>query len=142
LIYIIIGLSCYANDHHRSATEWDHDITKLQHRQDKRDELTDSESDTEDGYGDYKPSMERVRMLLKPPPPRIIEPVVDNSKGKKSTNKGKDASSSPPPKAANNSTTANNKIPQAVVNLDTTLDTYSVLGRWVSSVDIIIVMTF
>ena len=91
------GLSCYAKDHLRNAIEWDHDITKLQHRQNKYDILTDSESDNEDAYGDYKPSMQRVRMLLKPPPPKVkVEAsITSDTKGKKSsssTTKGKESS--------------------------------------------------
>jgi len=95
------GLSCYAKDHLRNAIEWDHDITKLQHRQNKYDILTDSESDNEDAaYGDYKPSMERVRMLLKPPPPKVkVEAsITSDTKGKKSSSstKGKESSSVKP----------------------------------------------
>jgi hypothetical protein len=51
--------------------------------QDKRDYLTDSESDNEDGYGDFKPSIARVRKLLKPPPPKVEEAPAPTGKGGK-----------------------------------------------------------
>jgi hypothetical protein len=51
--------------------------------QDKKDYLTDSESDNEDGYGDFKPSIARVRKLLKPPPPKVEEAPAPTGKGGK-----------------------------------------------------------
>lgn len=128
------GLSCYAKDHLRNAIEWDHDILKLQHRQNKYDILTDSESDNDDdAYGDYKPSMERVRMLLKPPPPKIniIESSSSDSKGKKSsTTKGKESS---PVKPSATTTNTNSKASSAAAIVNTldnnnnnnNLDTFS-----------------
>ena len=63
------GLTCYAVDHLRAPLERDKEIRSLQIKQDKHDYLTDSESDNEDGYGDFKPTMARVKKLLEPPPP-------------------------------------------------------------------------
>ena len=58
------GLYCFRQDHLRSLTEHDPDYTPLQHRQDRGDLLTDSESDDDDKYIAPKPSMKRVRTLL------------------------------------------------------------------------------
>ncbi len=63
------GLCCYSRDHLRAPLEADGEIKPLQKAQDKKDYLTDSESDNEDGYGDFKPTMEKVKKLLVPPPP-------------------------------------------------------------------------
>lgn len=63
------GLFCYRRDHLRAPLERDGEIKPLQRCQDKKDYLTDSESDNEDGYGDFKPTMEKVKKLLIPPPP-------------------------------------------------------------------------
>ena len=125
------GLSCYAKDHLRNAIEWDHDIMKLQHRQNKNDILTDSESDNDDdAYGDYKPTMARVRMLLKPPPPKVnIESTTSDTKGKKSsssssTAKGKESSSVKP---STTTTTTSKTSTTSVVNAldNNNLDTFS-----------------
>ena len=75
------GLNCYARDHLRGPLEKDPDIAPLQTRQDKADYLTDSESDNEDGYTNFKPTMERVRKILHPPPKKV-EPVVVDPKAK------------------------------------------------------------
>ena len=58
------GLYCFRQDHLRSLTDYDPDYGPLQHRQDRGDLLTDSESDDEDKYLAPKPSMRRVRALL------------------------------------------------------------------------------
>ena len=91
------GLGCYSRDHLRGPLEWDADVPPLQQRQDKRDYLTDSESDNEDGYGDFKPTLARVRKLLIPPPPKIVEPVaVLAGKGGKDAKKGAPAAAPAP----------------------------------------------
>jgi len=76
------GLGCFARDHLRGDLEWDADVAPLQSKQDKRDYLTDSESDSEEGYANLKPSLHRARKLLQPPPPKE-EPVVPAGKSKK-----------------------------------------------------------
>lgn len=67
------GLGCYSKDHLRAPLEKDAEIKPLQRAQDKKDYLTDSESDNEDGYGDFKPTMEKVKKLLVPPPPPKVK---------------------------------------------------------------------
>jgi len=75
------GLGCYRQDHLRGDAEWDADVRPLQQQQDKRDYLTDSESDCDDeGYGDLKPSVQRVRQLLQGPVPSIEEPAAATGK--------------------------------------------------------------
>jgi hypothetical protein len=58
------GLQCLKNDHMRSLTGVDPDITPLQHKQAKADCLTDSESDEEDKYTAPIPSLRCARSLL------------------------------------------------------------------------------
>ena len=58
------GLFCFRRDHLRSLTAVDLDYGPLQHRQDRADLLTDSESDDDDKYMAPKPTMKRVRALL------------------------------------------------------------------------------
>lgn len=73
------GLSCYRRDHLRAPLERDGEIKPLQRCQDKKDYLTDSESDNEDGYGDFKPTMEKVKKLLIPPPPPKVQLMQSGS---------------------------------------------------------------
>jgi hypothetical protein len=87
------GLGCYAKDYLRGTIEWDADVPALQQQQDKRDYLTDSESDDEgaDAYGgmDFKPSMTRVRKILSAPPPvKVVETPAAAGKGAKDAKKG------------------------------------------------------
>ena len=73
------GLSCYRRDHLRAPLERDGEIKPLQRCQGKKDYSTDSESDNEDGYGDFKPTMEKAKptmekakkLLVPPPPPKV-----------------------------------------------------------------------
>jgi hypothetical protein len=58
------GLRCLKNDHLRSLTGQDPDITPLQHKQAKADCLTDSESDEEDKYTAPIPSLRSAKSLL------------------------------------------------------------------------------
>ena len=84
------GLSCYAHDHLRGALEHDGDVAPLQQTQDRRDYLTDSESDDEGGYGDFRPSLERVRRILHPPSAvtKAPEAAPAPTKGGKDAKKG------------------------------------------------------
>ena len=85
------GLGCFSKDHLRGPLEREStsEVAPLQTQQDKRDYLTDSESDNEDGYGDFKPTLERVRKLLLPPPPKKVEEVAPPpGKGGKDAKKG------------------------------------------------------
>lgn len=80
------GLFCYNKDHLRGVVEKDPDVAPLQAKQSKHDYLTDSESDDEDGYNDFKPSMKRVRQILKAPPaPKAVEAAPPVDAGKKGT---------------------------------------------------------
>ena len=95
------GLSCFSRDHRRSAAERDPEVPPLQQALDKKDYLTDSESDNEDGYGDFKPSVQRVRKILQPPPPaKVEEAAVPAGKGGKDAKKGKGAPAPAPAPAA------------------------------------------
>ena len=61
------GLHCFKNDFSRDTNEWDGDVEFLQKKLAPVDYLTDSESDEEDEIDDkYKPSMRRVKRILKP----------------------------------------------------------------------------
>lgn len=92
------GLNCFFFDHTRGLTAIDPDLPSLQHKLDKADQLTDSESDDDDGYVGVRPSNKVVKEILAkvPPPP---EPVVEPDAGKKGGAKGK-AAAAPPAKAA------------------------------------------
>jgi hypothetical protein len=91
------GLHCYANDHLRGTTEHDPDIPPLQRALDRKDYLTDSESDNEDGYGDFKPTLERVRKILVPPAPaKVEEAAAPAGKGGKDAKKGAPAAAPAP----------------------------------------------
>jgi len=59
------GLQCFANDHTRSYAEEDADVGPLQTKQDKNDQLTDSESDDEETYLVAKPSIELARSIIR-----------------------------------------------------------------------------
>jgi hypothetical protein len=85
---------CYANDHLRGPLERDRDITALQRHQDKADYLTDSESDNEDSYDVLKPSMMRVKQVLRPPPKKeeVVAAPDPKVKGKTPAPAKKDAS--------------------------------------------------
>jgi hypothetical protein len=63
----LVCYSCLSKHHHhlRSLTEDDPDFSPLQHRQAKDDQLTDSESDEDEKYHASKPSMKKVRDILK-----------------------------------------------------------------------------
>eukprot|EP01034_Spumella_vulgaris_P029722 gene29722-36814_t len=78
------GLLCYANDHLRGPVERDRDLAPLQSKQDKADYLTDSESDEEDGYGEVRPSIARVKQILRPPAQKeeVAVPDPKAAKGK------------------------------------------------------------
>jgi len=58
------GMCCFARDHTRSAEELDPDLLPLQNAPDKRDILTDSESDDEDVYIHDPPSINLIRTIL------------------------------------------------------------------------------
>lgn len=58
------GMSCFVRDHTRSAEEIDPDLLPLQSAPDKRDMLTDSESDDEDVYIHDPPSINLIRNIL------------------------------------------------------------------------------
>lgn len=91
------GLTCFSKDHLRSAFEHDAEVPPLQQALDKKDYLTDSESDNEDGYGEFKPTIERVRKILQPPPPpKVEETAAPAGKGAKDAKKGKGAPTSTP----------------------------------------------
>lgn len=85
------GLHCYEQDHLRAPVEnilnsLDPDIPMLQKHLDPADHLTDSESD-EDGEAyasaDGKPSLRRVRKILRAVPEAVTSPVVEDDKKKK-----------------------------------------------------------
>lgn len=63
----VSGLTTFAADHMRSIDDGDADIAPLQLRQDKLDELTDSESDDEDAYASKiaVPSMAGARKIVR-----------------------------------------------------------------------------
>ena len=59
------GLFCMSKDHLRSLTGTDLDFTPLQVSQNSEDRLTDSESDDDEKYDDEKPSIAKVRKMLR-----------------------------------------------------------------------------
>jgi len=61
------GLTTFAVDHMRSIDDGDADIAPLQFRQDKQDELTDSESDDEEAYASKipVPSLATARKIVR-----------------------------------------------------------------------------
>lgn len=93
------GLSCFARDHLRGTSEWDPDVAPLQRKQDKEDYLTDSESDEEEDDPEYaksiRPSMDKVRKILRPP--KNTEETVDTTAKNKSKGKAAVATSPAPP---------------------------------------------
>lgn len=78
----VSGLNCFARDHLRAVHEWDMDITPLQTALDPGDKLTDSESDNDEDYSDLKPSLAKVRALLRPPK-KVVEEVSTGKAGAK-----------------------------------------------------------
>jgi hypothetical protein len=58
------GMNCFARDHYRGLGDIDADIPNLQVKQDIADNLTDSESDDEEGYVAPAPSISLIRKLL------------------------------------------------------------------------------
>lgn len=60
------GMWAFANDHLRGTFEPDSDVPPLQTKQDVADYLTDSESDDEDEYEDTRPTISRVKSILRP----------------------------------------------------------------------------
>lgn len=91
------GLSCFKNDHYRDTNEWDGDIEFLQKKLAPTDYLTDSESDNEDEVDEsYKPSMKRVKKILKPVKKVEATPVAAAAGGKDKGKGGK----APAPAAA------------------------------------------
>jgi hypothetical protein len=99
------GLFCYIQDHERGTLQRDPEVAALQSKQNKADCLTDSESDNEDGYGQSKPTIKRVRQILRATAVSVpaVEPATATAGGDK---KGKAAASSVPVTAAAASATA------------------------------------
>lgn len=82
------GLCCMRNDYTRALLEDDHDVSPLQLRLAREDQLTDSESDDDEVYDQPKPTMRTVKDILhfQPPPPVEVE-EVPAAKGKKGAKK-------------------------------------------------------
>lgn len=80
----VSGLHCFARDHLRDVHEWDADVAPLQRQLDPKDKLTDSESDNDDDfyYASLKPSMEKVKAVLRPPKKEVVEEPAKGAKGK------------------------------------------------------------
>lgn len=87
------GLNCFLFDHTRALLAMDPEVPSLQSKLDRADELTDSESDEENGYVSLRPSLTLVKDILKKtPPPEPVEapPDTGGKKGGKAA-VGKDA---------------------------------------------------